>query len=48
MKVKSEIVTEYYKYGNTTNVTVVGSPTISNGTVTGFSNKKMTLNFIRN
>lgn len=39
MKVKSEIVTEYYKYGNTTNVTVVGSPTISNGTVTGFSNK---------
>ena len=39
MKIHSENAVEYYKYGNTTNVTVVGSPTISNGTVTGFSSK---------
>lgn len=30
-------VITYYRYGNTVNVAITGNPTISNGTVTGFS-----------
>lgn len=39
MKVFGNIITKYYKYGNTVNVTPVGSPTISNGMVSGISSK---------
>lgn len=34
---KKESVRKYYKYGNTTNITTIGSPIVSNGTISGFS-----------